>query len=268
MKLKIILIVLSLVFAACKDANSERKPVGNEQPSEVKSTRPSLNYPENLSKVFEAHGGIGTWNAMNTLKFTMDKEGGDEITTTDLKNRKSLIQMPKHHIGFDGENVWLQKADTTSYKGNPKFYYNLMFYFYAMPFVLGDDGIIYENIAPLQFEGKSYPGIKISYKAGVGESPEDNYVMYYDSETYQMAWLGYTVTFFTNEKEEAYHFIKYRDWQTLNGLTLPKTLTWYNYENNLPTTKQRDLEFSDVLISEEKMDDSMFNLPEGAEVVQ
>ena len=53
-----------------------------------------------------------------------------------------------------------------------------MFYFYAMPFILADDGIIYEDVAALKFEGKSYPGIKISYESGVGESPEDEYILY------------------------------------------------------------------------------------------
>ena len=51
-------------------------------------------------------------------------------------------------------------------KGIPKFYYNLMFYFYAMPFILADDGIVYEDVKPLDIEGKSYPGIKISYESG------------------------------------------------------------------------------------------------------
>ena len=71
----------------------------------------------------------------------------------------------------------MKSKDKTAYEGNPKFYYNLMFYFYAMPFILADDGIKYTDAEPLVFEGKSYPGIKISYEAGVGESPEDEYVI-------------------------------------------------------------------------------------------
>jgi len=83
------------------------------------------------------------------------------------------------------------ESDSTS-NGNPEFYYNVMFYFYAMPFVLADDGIIYGDIAPLEFEGTAYPGISISYKEGVGSSSKDEYFIYYNPETYQMAikWLG------------------------------------------------------------------------------
>ena len=32
------------------------------------------------------------------------------------------------------------------------------------------------------FEGKEYPGILISYNSGVGASPEDEYILYYDNE--------------------------------------------------------------------------------------
>ncbi|GAB1857385.1 hypothetical protein MHTCC0001_22210 [Flavobacteriaceae bacterium MHTCC 0001] len=224
-------------------------------------------YPESITKVFDAHGGIDQWSTMRTLAFTMKKPDGDEVTTTDLKNRKSLIEMPKHIIGFNGKDVWLKHKDTATYKGKPKFYYNLMFYFYAMPFVLADDGIIYEDTEPLVFEGITYPGIKIAYESGIGESPEDEYILYYHPETYKMEWLGYTVTYFSKEKSTEFHFIKYGEWQLVEGFVLPKTLTWYNYENNLPTDKRNDLQFVDIKLTKEQLEASIFEMPDGATVV-
>jgi hypothetical protein len=201
------------------------------------------------------------------MVFTMVKPDFDEITTTDLKNRKSLIEMPKHRIGYDGNAVWLHSKDTTVYKGKPKFNYNLMFYFYAMPFILADDGINYSDTEPLIFEGVTYPGIRISYNSGVGESPDDEYILYYDADTYKMAWLGYTVTFFAKEKAKEFHFINYSNWQNVDGLLLPETLSWYNYENNLPTTKRNDIQFKDIKVSSIKPLQAIFEIPEGAEVV-
>jgi len=225
-------------------------------------------YPEAISKVFEAHGGLDVWNDMKSLSFTMPKPDGNEITTVNLKNRKSRIEMPKHTIGFDGKEVWLQSKDTTTYKGNPKFYYNLMFYFYAMPFVLSDNGIHYENATALEFEDKQYPGIKISYESGVGESSDDEYVMYYDPETYQMAWLGYTVTYFSKEKSKDFHYIKYYEWQQVNGLLLPKILQWYQVVDGKITEKRNDVEFIDVMVSKEKSNPTIFVKPENAESVE
>ncbi|WP_298239147.1 DUF6503 family protein [uncultured Algibacter sp.] len=225
-------------------------------------------YPENITKIFDAHGGLDVWNTMKLTEFTIERANGNEVTTTNIKNRKSLIEMPKHTLGFNGKDVWLQSKDSTAFKENPRFYYNLMFYFYAMPFVLADDGIIYKDTNPLVFEGKTYPGIKISYDAGVGESPDDEYVLYYDAETYKMVWLSYTVTYFSKEKSKTFKFIKYSNWETIDGLLLPETLTWYKYENNMPTVKASDLKFIDAKLSKEKPDSEIFEVPEGATLVE
>lgn len=224
-------------------------------------------YPENITKIFDAHGSLDKWNTMKALEFTMKRSNGDEVITTNLKNRRSLIEMPNHLIGFNGEDVWLKNKDTATYNGNARFYYNLMFYFYAMPFILADDGIIYEDVDALDFEGKSYPGIKVSYEGGVGESPEDEYILYYDADSHQMEWLGYTVTYFTKEKSKEWHFIRYSNWQNIDGLVLPETLTWYNIENNLPATMRSDLKFTDIKISKEKPEDGIFEVPNGAELI-
>ncbi|WP_028872236.1 DUF6503 family protein [Psychroserpens burtonensis] len=267
MTFKSLVIVAFIVFTSCKDNKTPETVEFIDYSKENLDVTTSA-YPENITNVMNAHGGIDPWRKMNTLKFTMSKETGDEITTTDLHNRYSIIEMPKHTIGYDGEVVWLQNKDKTAYDGNPKFYYNLMFYFYAMPFILADDGIIYEDVDPLRFEGKAYPGIKISYEGGVGESPEDEYILYYNPTTGEMAWLGYTVTFFTSEKSKEWHFIKYSDWQTVNGLKLPKRLTWYNVENNLPTTKRNHLDFTNVVLTQSSKGASSFAMPANAERIK
>jgi hypothetical protein len=260
---KTILLALSILFLISCKQSTEKSTYQNEELNVITSV-----YPETMAKVFDAHGGIDGWNEMQSLVFEMEKEGQNEKTTTDLRSRKSLIDAETFMIGFDGTDVWLQEKDTVTYKGNPKFYYNLMFYFYAMPFIVGDDGINYAKTDALEFEGKQYPGIKISYEAGVGESPEDEYVLYYDPETYKMTWLGYTVTYFSKEKSKEFHFIKYADWQTVNGLQLPKTLQWYKYENNLPTTKRNDRHFVNVSLSKDKPKDSIFEKTDTAKVIE
>lgn len=263
---KFFLIALAVFFASCKEQKKEvsvTETAPKQETVEIENT-----YPENLVKVFNAHGGLNKWKQMQFLEFTMPKPDGDEVTTTNLYTRKSLIKTPNHAIGFDGENVWLQKETNTEFKGySPKFYYNLMFYFYAMPFVLADDGIVYGEAKPLEFEGKTYPGISVSYNAGVGESPEDEYVLYYNPETYRMEWLGYTVTFFTQEKEQQLHFRRYSEWQNVNGLLLPANSIRYNYENNLPTTIHSENKFVNVKITSEKPADSLFEKPANAEIV-
>ncbi|NMH86618.1 DUF6503 family protein [Flavivirga algicola] len=261
----ILFLTTIILFVSCKKNTGTKEKIDySEENLDVTTSI----YPENISKVFKAHGGLDVWKKMQSLVFEIEHPEGNEKTTTALKSRESLIETETFKIGFDGTHVWLRQEDSLAYKGNARFYYNLMFYFCAMPFILADDGIIYEDTEPLVFEGKSYPGIKISYESGVGESSEDEYVLYYDSETNQMVWLSYTVTYFSKEKSKDFRYINYSDWQTIDGLLLPKTLTWYHYENNVPTAKKSDMKFTNIKLSAEKPNADLFKVPEGATLVE
>ncbi|PWG05172.1 DUF6503 family protein [Polaribacter aquimarinus] len=250
---KIIVLVLVLLAVSCKKETKN-------QVNEVKvGTAKNENFPEELGKVFTKHGGIDNWRKMKILSFNK----GEEVHTVDLHSRKTVINHPEYSLGFDGTEVWLDEEKEGNYKGNSMFYYNLYFYFYAMPFVLADEGIIYEKVDDLTFEGVNYPGYKISYKANVGTSPDDNYVVYYNPKTYQMEWLAYTVTFKSKKPSDNLRWIKYHEWENVNGLVLPKKITWYNKNDNGLTSspKGKALEFTLPLLSQGKLADSFFAKP-------
>lgn len=231
-------------------------------------TAPIAVYPKSIAPVFQAHGGIAKWNAMHNLCFEIEKESGTEKHSTDLKSRKTRIEHQDWTIGFDGAEVWLDQ-ENEAYKGNARFYHNLYFYFYAMPFIVSDPGVNYLELEEsLVVDGKSYRGTLISYNDGVGDSPKDEYKVYRDPETGQMAWLGYTVTYRDGEKKDSFNFIKYDSWQEVNGLMLPKELIWYAVEDGQPTEPRgAGVVFSKVSITETLLDDSLFAKPEGAIVV-
>jgi Family of unknown function (DUF6503) len=258
--------IIVLLLVACKNDSKEKTTVIETLSKEDITT--SL-YPESITKVFDAHGGIDKWNKMQTLSFTMEKPDGKEITTTDLKSRAELIDFPTHSQGYDGESIWIKEKEGYDNDGSrAKFYRGLMMYFYTMPFIVGDSGIIYEDIEPLTFEEKSYPGVLISYEAGIGSSPDDQYGIYYNSETGQMEWLSYTVTFGKDGKSNDFRYIRYNDWQTINGLVLPKSISWYKYEDNTPTELSKTIEFKDVVLSEKAPEISIFKIPEGGKVIE
>jgi len=221
---KLLLVALLLPFVACKQTTKEAPNAKKEEMISVKKA----NHPEALNAIFEAHGGVANWKKQRTLSYVLPKPENPETHTIDLRNRNEKIETPNYTIGFDGKPWVLDSNDT--YKGNPEFYHNLMFYFYAMPFVLADDGIIYIETKDLVFEGVSYPGIRISYDAGVGITPKDEYFIHYNAETFQMEWLGYTVTYRSGEKSDNIKWIRYNDWQNINDLILPSSISWYTVE--------------------------------------
>ncbi len=242
---KILLLLIITIIVSCKN--------------EVKKGVIKDNFPEELRKVFEKHGGIESWRKAQVLSFNK----GKEVHTTDLHSRKTVINTPKYSLGFDGKEVWLSQEDSTSFKGNKEMYYNLYFYFYAMPFVLADDGIKYDKVEDLTFDGVKYSGYKISYNADKGASPDDNYIIYFNPKTYQMEWLAYTFTYGSNKPNDKYNIIKYNKWENVNGLVLPKEITWYKKDKNgLPTEPRgKALEFTLPLISQGKLADSFFEKP-------
>ncbi|MAD98123.1 MAG: hypothetical protein CMB99_12425 [Flavobacteriaceae bacterium] len=213
---------------------------------------------DQLLKVVEKHGGLEIWKNTKTLAF----QKGREVHTTDLHTRRGVINHPKYSLGFDGKEVWLDQ-DSVFFKGNKVFYYNLYFYFYAMPFVLADDGIILESATPITYQNKEYLGIKVSYEANVGASPDDNYILYFDKETYQMEWLAYTVTFNSQKPSEKYSMIRYNKWTNTNGLLLPEEITWFKTdENGNPTEPRRSpVLFTNPLVSGAQLADSFYQNP-------
>lgn len=259
MKVFYSVLLVSLCLWSC--SNKEVKNVKNST-NEVMEKPMVKSYPTAINNVFEAHGGMGKWNSFSTLTYKMGDSEPREKQTVDLKSRKIRIEKDKFNIGFDGTDVWVEALDTNTYKGDARFYHNLYFYFFAMPFVLGDDGTSYEETMSLTIDSVEYPGIKISYGNGVGDSPEDNYFLYYHPETKQATWLGYTVTYFEKKKSEEIHYLHFESWKEVNGVSLPNVLHWYTLDENKMNKKSRGkVSFSDIDLSTKVLPDSIFHNP-------
>ena len=242
-----------LLFVACQTPDKSEEIVS----STVEDT--AQNIPEALRKVLQAHGSLRQWRKMQALYFEIVKDPQNEKHIVQLQDRLDRVEGSNFIMGYNGQEVWME-ADTT-YKGNAEFYHNLMFYFYAMPFVLADPGINYRQAEPLMAEGKQYPGIAVAYDDGIGTSPKDEYLLYYHPETFEMAWLGYTATYFSNERSTNFNWISYSGWDTINGLKLPTKLTWYNHEDGAPTEARNTVQFVNISISDEAPEANLFAGP-------
>lgn len=262
MKLVVVSFFLIAVIC-CKEVPKEMK-TESEVP-EMATKIDDSKYPETLRKVFEAHGGLTNWKSKRTLSYVIQKSN-NEKHTIDLRNRNEKIETTEISMGSNGKDIWLLDVQDT-YKGDAVFYHNLMFYFYAMPFVLSDDGINYNETEALEFEGTLYPGIRISYNDGVGLSAKDEYFIHYNRETFQMEWLGYTVTFRSGEKSDNIKWIRYNDWMDVDGVKLPQSLTWHDYEGRTIKKAREPLNFTDVTLSETAEPGTFFEQPVGAKIM-
>ena len=252
------ILTLSLFFFSCKPKTNNKDKSKPEEVSKVEESP----YPKALQNVFEAHGTLKLWKQQRSLSYKMPKKEKSEIHHIDLWSRMDRIDMDDVSLGNDGK-TWVLDIKNM-YKGNPEFYHNLMFYFYAMPFVLADDGINYAQTEDLIFEGKNYPGIEITYDSGIGTSPKDEYYLHYDPDTYQMAWLGYTVTYRTGEDSDNVKWIRYNDWGNFQGLVLPKSISWYHYEGRQLGELRNTVVFEDITLSNVPKPETFYTKPEAA----
>jgi len=215
---------------------------------------------EAITKVFNAHGGFDNWTALKQLSY----ENGGQKTLVELQNRYTRIDAENQTVGFDGDHVWVNPPSENA--SGQRMRYNLMFYFYAFPFVVGDPGITYEDVGALELMGKTYNGVKVSYGDGVGDSPKDNYIVYADPETNQMEWLMYTATFGGGEASERYSLIKYDGWKDFEGVILPSSLQWYQYRDGVVGNPRGGARlFENIQVSKEYPTMDNFTMPEGAQ---
>ncbi|MEM0994884.1 MAG: DUF6503 family protein [Bacteroidota bacterium] len=227
---------------------------------------PTEQLPATLQAGLEAHGGLATWQQMRTLAYDIDKDSTTtEHQLIDLQNRKVLLSTDDYRLGFDGKEVWVLPNKAAFGSRSARFYHNLLFYFYALPFLAADPGINYESMTDT-LNNEAYDAVKLTYDAGVGDAPDDEYILYFDQKTHQMEWLLYTVTYFTGEKGTKYNALNYAEWQTVNGLRIPRLLTGYTYANDSIGSKRYDRYFDNVSISSDVPDQSIFEVPAGAEI--
>lgn len=253
--MKLILsLITSLILLSCQ-------PQPNNEPPQHWQ-----NIPEVMKEALEANGGLENWSKMNTLEFSFPKGDAEELHQIDLPSRKVRINHPNYTVGYDGNEVWVSPNKEAFGSSSARFYHNLIFYFYAIPYVLTDPGINYEVLPDRELNGKTLSAIKVTFNDGVGDAPDDYYIAHFDKSNGEMYFLLYTVTYFSGEANERYGAIIYEDWEEYNGLKLPKTMKGYRYAADTLGEQRYTRKFDDIKLSMESLDPTLFEMPAQAEI--
>ncbi len=251
-------LILLLIAMACQKSEKPAENIGD-------TSSESRSYPASLTKSFDRLGGLERWKQMKTLSYSIEKKEGMEHHAIDLQSRRVRISADDYTIGFDGKDVWLA-PDSTSFASNARFYHNLYFYFYALPYLAADPGLNYEDLGKAIVNGSTYDKVLITFNDHVGDSPEDEYVLYFNEEGL-LELINYSVTYYdVSRAKKKYSAIKYEDWATVNGLLLPGRLVGFEWENDSLGDKRYERTFLDPELSEQQLPDSVFARPAGAHV--
>ena len=140
-----------------------------------------------------------------------------------------LTPNAKTTIVFDGENAWLSPSSAKF--DSARFDVLTWPYFLALPMKLTDPGthITYLGERPLQ--GKMYQALRLTFDQGVGDSPDDWYILYVDPNNHFLRGAAYIVTFSKNktEAEKDPHIIIYDDYTNVQGVTVSLAWEFFNW---------------------------------------
>jgi hypothetical protein len=244
-----------LVFVYCSSPKLDVKSNGYDK------------LPPNFQSLLQAHGGLDTWQSFGGLEYDLinPKDSSREHHVIDLLSRKDLVEADSFKIGFDGKEVWVSPNKKALGDNSARFYHNLFFYFFSMPYVLADSGINYQPDT-VKINGETYESIKTTFNSGVGDADKDIYKMIIDPKTKRLFGLLYTVTYFTNVSHEKYNFLKYEDWQEISGLQFAGKLVSYKYANDSIKEKRGEYSFSNVRLKKEAPSKSLFERPSLSEI--
>jgi hypothetical protein len=230
--MKVFPLALSLLTlgAGCAPAPSSA-PLPTPSPAPVAETF-LARYARELSA---AHGGAA-WHQARALEADLTIDfGGQRVIegqllaeTTGGRVRLSLANGTV--IGFDGREIWTTPADS-AFPG-ARFHALTWSYFLTAPFKVGDPGTQLEELGAIPFtNGETRPAARLTFGAGVGDSPEDWYVLYRDPVSGRLAAMAYIVTFGKTraEGEKEPHGILYQEETTVGGVTLATRWVFSNW---------------------------------------
>ena len=253
---KLFPLFFAIVFmASCAPAPESTK----DTKAVVQEAKPTHSIPAFYKKVLDAHGGLDRWNAQKSISFNK----GD-THFVDLNNRNEIItKEDAYTLGFNGNEMWIS-PNRDSFPGKePRFYHNLHFYFLALPFVLADPGVTLTEEGMKEINGKNYNVIKATFGNGVGDAPEDQYILYTDPESHRIEVTNYSVTYFDKSNATKYSAMTY-EWQDVDGLIIASSYAGYKWENDTLGEKRYEATIESVSFSKEAPGPSAFAAPEGA----
>ncbi len=218
-------------MTAC-ESDAEASPPTSRPATTSRPTSP----PESAGlaqQVAAAHGGLGVakgnlqaririeQGGKVVLAGTMTMEPASARTRIDLQDGGTLV--------FDGVDAWVSPPELKLPQA--RFHLRTWPYFLSAPWKLCDPGVTMTSGPKRKLKGVEYDTGKVTFASGVGDTPDDWYVVYCDPKSHQLKALAYIVTYGSSvEKANAEpHVAVYEECTAVDGLDIPSKLTFWNW---------------------------------------
>jgi hypothetical protein len=254
-----------LVLAGCTQPVPER-----EIAPAPEASGPAV--PDIVQEMVDAHGGLSKWRDAPTVSFedALKLPGAEaplvSRVTVEQGSRRLYTEFPETgmRLAWDGEKAW-----SVGWKlpMPPRFLSNLNYYFLNLPWLAFDPGVNLEVTGRTKIldDSPEYVEVKMTFDAGVGDTPDDYYYLYIDPDTGRLNATRYIVTYQAllpeGVESTPEHILVFDETTTVDGLIVPTHYTVYELDGSLyATCSIQGWSFS------RPFDESSLEMPEGATV--
>ena len=154
-----------------------------------------------VARMIEAHGGLEKWRSAPTVSFedTLQPPEGPPLTSrvsVEQRSRRAYLDFPEMgaRMAWDGEKAWSE-----NWQGPfpPRFYALLSYYFLNLPWLAADPGVNLSEpgTGKLWDDPTEYITVKMTFEPGVGDTPDDYYILYIDPDSYRLRAAELRVTY-------------------------------------------------------------------------
>ena len=236
MKLFKKVVLAFLIVVSCKNETNvpQIKNENNAEGKEVTQQR-ALSEEEKFTLAIENAHKKSSFLEEGMIQFDIDLNfgGNDRLDATiSMATNSSRIRIDKKDgssLIYDGKKVYISPENAND--RGARFDMFTWTYFLALPYKLNDSGTFWEKMSDLTLDEKVFDTAKLTFKNGIGDTPDDWYIVYADKENGLIHAAGYIVTFGEGDikkAEEDPHAIKYSDYTVVN--TIPIATSWTYYE--------------------------------------
>jgi hypothetical protein len=199
---------------------------------------------EIISTMISAHGGMEKWRSAPTVSFEDEflQAGTQQPTiskvTVEQGRRRAYLDFPesKSRITWDGKEAWSEnwKAPIP-----PRFLALLNYYFLNLAWLAMDSGVNLgePDTGKLWDDPTAYTTVKMTFDAGVGDTPDDYYILYIDPKSNRLKACEYIATYASIQppgtKESPAHVLVYEAFSTIDGLVVPTRYSIYDKNHKL-----------------------------------
>ena len=217
---------VALAFALLGLAGCQ--PTSPPEPEE-----PAADRGEDFVAPIERAHSIESWKQKQVLQSGIVVRFGGNIilegrmlTTPSMSRTRLDLESGAVSI-WDGEDVWVTPADADFPRA--RFHALTWPYFLLAPIKLRDPGALVAPIGEQLLRGERFETAKLTFESGVGDTPDDWYVLYRNPETGRLAAMAYIVTFGTSqeEAEKEPHAVTYDEYTDVEGVPIATRWTFW-----------------------------------------